>query len=160
EGSNRLLMASLAPQPEALDLAGRGLWELADELDPTRIFIGSNAIFYESLQLRRKFGARFCGILQNDEGLCFHKTFFILFSDDSGLEHSGMRGKRALDFEGRDPAAADFQHVIAAPAVGVIAIDIAHIAIAGARPRAQECFQAALTIPEISDGRRRAVYEQ
>src|ERR1041384_5511814 len=109
----------LFPQFIALDLAGRGLRQALAELDPTRVFPHPDPLFDVLLQglgqpVRVLAERR---LLQHDEGFRLDQPFRIRVADDRGFQHRWVADQRLLDLEGGHPDAADFQHVVAAPAV-------------------------------------------
>ena len=59
--------------------------------------------------------------------------------------------------KGRDIDAADFEHVIAAPAVGVAAVGIAHVFVAALGPAALEGFAGLGAVGPVHHGGRRAL---
>src|SRR5437867_3784981 len=57
-GSGWMICETTGTQFEALDLAGRGLGELGDELHPARVFVGRERILHECLELIGECGCR------------------------------------------------------------------------------------------------------
>src|SRR5687767_11741973 len=82
----RSLVAGGLPlaQPEALDLPGRRLRQLVDELDEARVLVGRQAVLHEGLQLLFGGGP---AALQHDEGLGPGEPVAVLRADHGGLEH-------------------------------------------------------------------------
>src|SRR5262249_53252108 len=68
--------------------------------------------------------------------------------------------ERALDLERRDPDAADLEHVVGAARVSEEAVGVAHVAIAGARPRAVERREASLALVPVARARRWAAHPE
>jgi hypothetical protein len=93
-------------------------------------------------------------LLQHDEGLGLQQAVLVLSGHHRRLQHSGMGGERRLHFERRNPDAADLEHVVRAPAIGVAGVSIASIFVAGARPLALECRTALDPLVPIAVARR------
>ena len=67
--SGLYLTLSRSPQLEALDLAGGGLGQLGDELDPARVLVGGELVLDEALELVLEGRRRGVAVLEHDEGL-------------------------------------------------------------------------------------------
>ena len=135
--AQRSVIARGFAQLEALDLAGGGLRQLADEADLARILVRRELVLDEGLQ---RFGERVVACvarLQHDVRERAREAAFVL-ADDRGLEHRLVPHERRLDLERRHELAADLQHVVAASRVGVAAVGVAHVLVAAARPLALE----------------------
>src|SRR5688572_787885 len=101
--------ASRFPQFVALDLAGRGLRQLVDELDPARVLVRRDAALHELLQLLRKRVAAGLAVLQQDECLRLRELVLVLHPHDPALEDRRVLHERGLDLRRRDPLARDLQ---------------------------------------------------
>src|SRR6266699_2249294 len=81
-------------------------------------------------------------------------------ADDGGFEHRGVADQRLLDLEGRYPDAADLQHVVAAPAIAVIAVGVANIGVAGMGPLAAEGAARLVPLVPVALGGAGAAHDQ
>src|SRR6267142_5727573 len=158
-GTRALIGARLA-QFEALDLAGRGLWQLVEEGDPARAFergqLGLGVALERPGELVVGTGAR----LGDDKRLGLDQTVLVRRPDHRRLEHALMRDQRRLDLGRRDIHAAHLQPVVAAPAIDVIAVLVLVIFVAGAGPIAIEGRPAALAVVPVARRTGRAVDQE
>src|SRR5262249_41175028 len=74
---------------EPLNLARRRLGQLRDELDPARILIGCELVFYEALELGFEAGGSGRVVLEDDEGLGLDEAVRVLVAHHRRLEHGG-----------------------------------------------------------------------
>src|SRR5262245_44009019 len=81
---------------EPLDLAGWGLGELGDELDPPRILVRCKAVLHEGFEL---VWGRARIRLENDESLWLDEPVGIGRTDDRSLEDCRMRAECTFDLE-------------------------------------------------------------
>src|ERR1019366_4893741 len=137
-------------QAKALDLSGRRLRQLVDELERTRVLVGCEALLDEGLQLG--VASRLPG-LDDDEGLGLDESVPVLDADHRRLEHRRVLHQRRLDLEGRDPDAAHLEHVVAAPGIGVVAVGVARILVAALGPAALEGLARALAVAPVHECR-------
>src|SRR5947209_12145923 len=100
----------LLAKDELLDLAGRGLGELA-ELDGRGGFEAGDALLTEVYDLL--FGCLFA-LLQGNESLRALAPLIVWDGDDGGLHHGRMLDDDLLDLDRRDVLAAGDDHVLAA----------------------------------------------
>src|SRR3989440_12019625 len=147
-------------QLETLDLAGRRLRQLADELDPARIFIGRDLVLDEGLQLVGEAGAAARGLLEHDERLGLHEPIGVLVDDDGRLEHGRVPDQRVLDLHRRYPDAADLQHVVGAARVPEVAVGILPVLVARLDPWAVERLLRLLVLVPVVGHRRVALDAQ
>src|SRR6185312_10486899 len=84
----------------------------------------------------------------------------VLVADDGGFEHRWVGDQRLLDLERRDPDAADLEHVVAAPAIAVIALGVADIGVAGMGPLAAEGAARFLALVPVAVAGARAADDQ
>jgi hypothetical protein len=84
----------LLAQQEALDLAGRGLWQFSDKVDPARIFVRGKAVLAEFAELGGERGACGFSVLEDDESLRLDETFLIEATNDGRSEASVSTGLR------------------------------------------------------------------
>ena len=68
-----------------------------------------------------------------------------------------MLNKRRFDLEGTHPNARHLQHVVAAPGIGIGAVRIAHVLVAGLGPAALKSLARLGAISPIHDRRRWAL---
>jgi hypothetical protein len=96
-------------------------------------------------------------IPEHDEGLWLDQSVGVFLADDRGLQHSLVGDQRRLDVEGRNPHAADLEHVIGAPAVIVVAVGVAPVFVASMGPFAGKGAPAlGALVPVAFTGRRPA----
>src|SRR6516165_9385992 len=154
------LRRTLFAQFEALDLAGRGLWQLVEKGDPARAFerrqYGLRMLFERLREILVGAGAGF----DNDESFGPDQTITVRGADHRRFEHVLVHDQCRLDLGGRDIHAADLQHVVAAAAIDVIAVLILEILVAGARPYAVEGRPAAFTVIPVEGGAGRAADQE
>src|SRR6218665_80638 len=129
--SDRRLRQLLFAQPKALDLSGGGLGQLGHELDEAGVFVRRQALLDKGLELVLR--GRLA-VLEHDEGHGFGQTVRILLADHRRLQNRSMLHQGGLDLERRDIDATDFEHVVAAPGVGVIAFGVAQVLVATLGP--------------------------
>ena len=141
-------------QAKALDLAGRRLRQLVDELDRARVLVGRELLLDEGLEL--VFAHR-CARLEHDEGLGLGQALAVLGADHRALEHRRVLHQRRLDLERRDPDAAHLEHVVAAAGVGVVAVGVAHVLVAALGPAALEGLARLLAVAPVHQRRARAL---
>src|SRR6266542_6023581 len=101
------LTAAQLPELEPLDLAGRGLRQLVDEIDPAWVFVRRDPRLHELLQLLGQRVARLLALLEQHEGPRFGELVLVLRADDAALEHGQMLHERSFDLGRRDPLARD-----------------------------------------------------
>src|SRR5205823_7437613 len=126
------------PELEALDLAGRRLGQLADELDPARVLVGRDLVLHERLELA---GQRVPGLprlLEDDEGLGLDEPVGVLLADHRRFEHRGVAHERGLHLDRRDPDAPDLQHVVGATAEPEVTVLVLEVLVAGLDPGTEE----------------------
>src|SRR6516165_9177663 len=154
------LRRTLFAQFEALDLAGRGLWQLVEKGDPARAFerrqYGLRMLFERLREILVGAGAGF----DNDESFGPDQTITVRGADHRRFEHVLVHDQCRLDLGGRDIHAADLQHVVAAAAIDVIAVLVLEILVAGARPGAVEGRPAALAVVPVERRAGRAADQQ
>ena len=144
---------SLSPvraQLEALDFAGGGLRQLRHELDPARIFVRRELVFHVLLQRRGEIGVCATVGSQHDISLGLDQPVLVGLPDHRGFEHRRVGSKRRLDFERRDPDAADLEHVVAAAAVGEIAVVALDVLVAAARPGPEKGVAAFFAVVPVN----------
>src|SRR5436190_3990424 len=83
-------------QLEALDLSGRRLRQLVDELDEARVLVGRKPFLDEGLETR--FVDPLAG-LEDDERLGLDEAFLVLLADDRALEYRLVLHQRGLHLE-------------------------------------------------------------
>jgi hypothetical protein len=81
-------------QQEALDFAGRSLWQLGNEVDPARIFVRGKAALAEFTELGGKRDASGLSVFEDDEGLWLDQTFLIKATNDGRSEASASTTPR------------------------------------------------------------------
>src|SRR5438874_4374251 len=147
-------------QLEALDLAGGRLRQLADELDPARIFVGRDLVLHEGLQLvgEARAGAR--RLLEDDESLGLHEPVGVLVAHHGRLEDGRMLDERRLDLHGRDPDAADLEHVVGTAREPEEAVGVLPVLVARLDPRAVERLLRLLVLVPVVGHRRVALDAQ
>src|SRR5262245_12188755 len=74
-------------EPETLNLAGRRLGEIVDEIDPDRGFVGRGAAAHEPAQLLAQRRRRRVPALERDERLGPDELGTVLAPDNSRLQH-------------------------------------------------------------------------
>src|SRR5438034_4676753 len=127
----------LLAQLVALDLAGHGLRQVADELDHVRVLESLQPRLAVVLQLLHQ---RIVGDRRgpgDHEGLDLGEAV-DRDADHRALGHGGVLEQRRLDLDGRDPQAADLDHVVGAALVPVEAVRVDAIAVAGEEPVAED----------------------
>src|SRR5215813_15063906 len=150
---------SAFPQLEALDLARRRLGQSVDEGDPAGILPHASLgldVFLEVLLEAVGWGP---AGLQHDEGLGFEQAVCVLFGDDRRLQHCLVAHERALHLERRHPDARYFEHVVGAALVDVIALGIARVLVARARPASLEGTAAFLALVPVALRRAWALHQ-
>ena len=95
--------------------------------------------------------------VEDDEGFRFDQAVFIGLTDHGGFEHGGVGGQRRFDFEGGNPDAADFEHVVGAAAIGEIAVVALAVLVAASGPGAEKGVAALFTVVPVIRGAGRAV---
>ncbi len=141
----------------ALDLAGRGLRQAVDVLDPARIL--PRAGLHLDVLLQHVLGRCVLAGLEDDEGARLEEAVGIFLRHDGGFEHGRVARQRVLDLERRHPDAGHLEHVVGAALVDVAAVGIAHVLVAGARPGAFEGRAGLLALVPIAVGGRGAAHE-
>src|SRR5207247_4660989 len=68
----------------------------------------------------------------------FHELFPVLLTHHGGLEDRFVRDERILHFDGRDPDATNFQHVVASTAVPEVAVLVLVVFVTRLDPRPEE----------------------
>src|SRR5439155_3513887 len=109
-------------EPVSLNLSGGRLGKRGNEVDPPRLLVRCDAVPDEFLQFLRELFGRALRILQDDVCLWFHELFRVLLTHDGGLEDRFVSDERILHFDGRNPDATNFQHVVASTAVPEVAV--------------------------------------
>ncbi|MCY1293744.1 hypothetical protein D9M70_430120 [compost metagenome] len=94
---------------------------------------------------------------QHDEGLGLDQFVGIGHADHRGFEHGRVQRQRGLDLERRDVDAADLEHVVAAPCIGVVAVGITQVLVAAARPFADEGVAGLVAIAPVHQRRARSL---
>jgi hypothetical protein len=84
----------LLAQQEALDLAGRGLRQFSDKIDPARIFVRGKTALAEFAELGGERGTCGLSVFEDDEGLRLDQALLIEASDDGRSEASVSTGLR------------------------------------------------------------------
>ena len=77
-----------------MDFSGRGFRQLADEIDPARIFVRGQAVLAEFAERGGERGACGLSFLEDDKGLRLDQAFLIEASDDGRSEASVSTGLR------------------------------------------------------------------
>src|SRR5262245_2714074 len=126
------------PQLEALDLAGRGLRQLRDEVDPAGVLVRSDLVLHEGLELVGELVTAARRLFEDHERLRLDEPIAVLTAHHRRLQHGGMAHQRRFHLDGRDPDAADLQHVIGASAVPEVAVLVLVILVARLDPCAEE----------------------
>ena len=150
-----------APQLKTLHLAGVGLRQTVDELDPARIFPRTDGALHVHLDVLVKgaVGAAVGRFLEHDERLRLDQAVVVLGRHHRRLEHARMGDQRRLDFKRRHPDAAHLEHFVGAAAEEVNPVGAAQVFVAGARPLALEGAARFLTLIPISGGSRGAAHQ-
>src|SRR5579883_2299182 len=90
--------------------------------------------FHERLQFSRQFIAGLITLIEHNVGFRLDQLIRVGRAYNGAFENGGMGDQRGLDLDGRNPLAADLEHVVRAPGVPVVAIGILVILIAGMNP--------------------------
>src|SRR5579871_1666692 len=102
-----------------LDLAGRRLRQLVEELEAPGPLVAGKTRLAEHVELARVEGR---AGRRDDVGDRTQDALAVPLPDDGHLEHAGMRDEHRLYFGRRDPLAPDAEHVVAAAEIGVVAV--------------------------------------
>src|SRR5215216_3298089 len=102
-------------QLDAPDLAARGLWELADELDAARLFVRGGLGFAEVLYLPREPVRRFVVLAEDDVSLDHAPAVLVRRGHHRALDDCLVLDEDALDLEGPDAVAGREDDVVRAP---------------------------------------------
>src|SRR5215510_1671914 len=148
------------PELEPLDLAGRGLGQLGDEVDPAGVLVGSDLVLDEGLELVGELVAAARGLLEDDEGLRLDQPIAVLTADHRRLQHRRVAHQRRLDLDRRDPDTADLQHVVRAAAVPEVALGVLVVLVACLDPRAEERLLGLVVLVPVVGHRRVALDAQ
>src|SRR6478672_1593893 len=145
---------------EALDLAGRGLWQRLDEPDPSRPLVLRQPLAHELLQgLRQNRRAR-APFAQHDKRDRLRQSIAILVADNAALEHRLVRGQRVLDLYWTHPQTADLEHVVRPARVPEVTVGVLRVLVAGADPAALDRLVGLLGLVPVARARRLAVDPQ
>src|SRR5204863_9005492 len=117
------------------------------ELDPARVLVRSKLLLHVLLDLAHERIVSLVRRTQDDERLRLDEPLVILPADDGRFQHRRMADDGRLDLRGRDPEAADVDHVVVAPAVDVVAGLVASVLFVATRPLAPE--GGALLLPIV-----------
>src|SRR6266540_6706774 len=147
-------------QPEALNLAGCGLRQLSDEVDPAGVFVGSEPILAECEELRRERIVARAAVLEDDKGFRLDELVLVGTTNDGRLDDCRMLDELRFDLEGRAPNAAHLQHVVAAAAVIEISFGVATIGVTGIEPAVDHRGRGTLGVVPVAACRRVAGNEQ
>src|SRR5258708_11275111 len=112
------------PQSVSLNLSGRGLRKLRQELHPPRPLVLGQTLAHELLQLLRQLRRALDPFAEHDERHRLDERVAVLAADHTAFQHGRMRHQRLLDFYGTDPQAADFQQIVAAAGVSEIPVGV------------------------------------
>src|SRR5262244_477413 len=139
---------------EPLNLARRRLGQFRDELDPARILVRRELVLHEALELGLEAGRGGGAVFEDDEGLGLDEAVRVLVAHHRRLEHGGVADERVLHLHGRDPDAADLEHVVGAAAVPEEAVRVLVILVARLYPVTEEGgFGLFVLIPVVGHGR-------
>ena len=118
------------------------LRQLANELDPSRVLVRREPALHEGLELRHRAPAHASGrVLRTTKALGLTSPSRPRVRRPPPRARHRERERR-LHLEGRHPDAAHLEHVVGAAAVRVVAVGVARVAVARARPRAVERGEA------------------
>src|SRR5947208_461123 len=125
-------------EPVSLNLSGGRLGKRGNEVEPPRLLVRRDAVPDEFLQFLYELLRRVLRILQDNVCLWFHELFRVLLTHHGGLENRFVRDERILHFDGRDPDATNFQHVVASTAVPEVAVLVLVVFVTCLDPRPEE----------------------
>src|SRR5258708_3057392 len=145
----------LTPQFEPLDLSRRRLRQLGEELDPARILVGRELVLDVLLEPGLQRAASPLALLGDDEAFRFEDLVLVLGADYRGCEAWVVRDESGFAFSGRDVDTGNFQHVVRAPAVYVVAVAVEAVLVAALRPPAHEGVAALVVVIPVAGGARR-----
>src|SRR2546428_1795743 len=141
-----LALPLLVAQHELLDLAGRGLGQVA-ELNPGRALEVGDVLAAELDDLGLG-GA--LARLEGHEGLGALAPLGVGHRHHRALHHRRVLGHRLLDLDGRDVLAARDDDVLLAIAQLDVAVGVPHGQVAGVEPAAAEGLGAGVGLLELS----------
>src|SRR5258708_11812920 len=145
----------LTTQFEPLNLSRRGLRQLGKELDPARILVWRELVLDVLLERGLQRVASRVALLEDDEGFRLDELVLVFCADYRGFEHCVVRDESGFDFSGRDVDTGNFQHVVRAPAVYVVAVAVEAVLVAALRPAAHEGVAALVVAIPVAGGARR-----
>src|SRR5260370_36203717 len=125
---------SALPEREALDLAGRGLGQLAQEVDPARRLVAAEALAPPVSKLGRESVRPRRPVAEHAVGVRLGEAVGVAPADPRDLQDGRMIAERRLHLRRRHPHAADLQHVVGAPAEEEVAVGVLVEHVAGAEP--------------------------
>src|SRR5438552_7620415 len=125
---------SRAAQFEALDFSRYGFRQLRAESHFSRNFVRYEPRFDVLANFRRQLFRSLRIPTQYHVGDGIRESALIGRANHRGLGNIGMPQQRVLHFHRRNPHSRDFQHVVRAPAIMVVALGIAKEFIAGRHP--------------------------
>src|SRR5271154_4269624 len=147
-------------QREALHFSGGRFRKLVKKRNPPRIFVRRQLALDELLQFLSKLCVGRDATFGYNERFRLDQIIFVSRANNSNFQHRWMGDQSRLDFGGRNPHAADFEHVVAAPAMHERAVGVLKKAVAGAQPLAEKCFARLLRIIPVIRCPRRSFYLQ
>src|ERR1700716_927891 len=121
-------------QLEALDLAGRRLWKLGDELDPPRVFVRRERTLHEHLELVGERRRRGRAVGADDVRTRLDQAIAVGARDDRAFAHGRVTEQDGLDLEWRDPVATHTEEIVRAAMVRVVAVPVDRVAVTGEHP--------------------------
>src|SRR3954452_9240254 len=122
------------PQPEALQLAGRGLRQLVDEDHSTGVLVRRDGLLDEGLQRLRQGVVTDQPRARDDEGGEDLAPRLVGEPHDSALHDVGMGEQGFLDLRAGDVVARGHDHVVAPGAVPEVAVLVLDEGVAGDVP--------------------------
>src|SRR5690349_20972283 len=115
----------LVAQLGAADLAADRLRELVDEVDLTRVLVGSGEALGEVLELLGELGVALAAGSEDDEGADDLGSLGVVFADHRRLHHGLVLDQCRLDLEGADPVGGGGDHVVVAALEPEVAVAVA-----------------------------------
>src|SRR5664279_1970541 len=95
--------AERVAQAKSLDLAGRRLRQLRQELDPARTLVLGESLAHVLLQLATELRRTADAGTDDDERHRLDEPVVIFAPDDAALHHRRVRDERVLDLHGAHP---------------------------------------------------------